>query len=60
MIEVYTELAPELLLKKCQQIESEMGRKQSDVWINRIIDIDILFFEGVDLSTDQLHSHTPE
>ena len=54
VIEVYTELAPELLLKKCQQIESEMGRKQSDVWINRIIDIDILFFEGVDLSTDQL------
>lgn len=54
VIQVYTELAPELLLKQCQQIESEMGREKSDVWINRIIDIDLLFIDGVDLSTDQL------
>jgi 2-amino-4-hydroxy-6-hydroxymethyldihydropteridine diphosphokinase len=48
VVEVETELAPAELLKRLQQIESEMGRKRvkGKRWGSRIIDLDILFFNN--------------
>jgi 2-amino-4-hydroxy-6-hydroxymethyldihydropteridine diphosphokinase len=47
VIEVETELAPEVLLKKFKAIEESMGRKRvkGKRWGSRIIDLDILLFD---------------
>ncbi|GAB4306629.1 MAG: 2-amino-4-hydroxy-6-hydroxymethyldihydropteridine diphosphokinase [Myxococcota bacterium] len=45
--EIATRLSPEELLEKIHLIESELGRKRSEVrFTPRIIDIDILLFGG--------------
>jgi 2-amino-4-hydroxy-6-hydroxymethyldihydropteridine diphosphokinase len=60
VIEIYTGLSPQALLSACQQIESEMGRERSNVWINRIIDIDLLYLEGVCVDSEHLKIPHPE
>lgn len=45
--EVASEDAPHELLKKILQIESEMGRIRLRKWGPRLIDIDIIEFEGL-------------
>jgi 2-amino-4-hydroxy-6-hydroxymethyldihydropteridine diphosphokinase len=47
VIEVETELGPEVLLKKLKAIEEAMGRKRvkGKRWGSRIIDLDILLFD---------------
>lgn len=52
--ELTTVLAPELLLKRCLEIEKAMGRVRGEKWGPRIIDLDILLYgseviEGPDL-----------
>ena len=45
---VDTGLDPETLLKHCQAVEREMGRRPSPVrWADRVIDLDILFFDDM-------------
>jgi len=56
VVQVRTSLAPYLLLNKIKLIESQMGRtvnKQSN-YSARIIDLDILFFDGVILNENDL------
>ena len=47
VIEVETDLGPELLLKKLKAIEEAMGRKRvkGKRWGSRVIDLDILLFD---------------
>jgi len=47
VIEVETDLGPEVLLKKLKAIEEAMGRKRvkGKRWGSRIIDLDILLFD---------------
>ena len=45
VIEGFTDLSPWDLLDCCQAVEQEMGRIKTDVWTNRIIDLDILWYE---------------
>jgi 2-amino-4-hydroxy-6-hydroxymethyldihydropteridine diphosphokinase len=45
VIEGFTDLSPFELLDCCQAIEQKMGRIKTDVWSNRIIDLDILWYE---------------
>ena len=46
VIEVVTELSPEKLLKCCLAVEYEMGRKRTELWGSRIIDIDIELYDS--------------
>ena len=47
---------PEELLNACQRIEKQLGRKRlsSEVYTDRTIDIDILFYDDLIIKTDRL------
>jgi 2-amino-4-hydroxy-6-hydroxymethyldihydropteridine diphosphokinase len=49
-----TDLAPEALLAYLKKLESELGRTPSFHWGPRLIDIDILFYDGIMLDTPPL------
>ena len=65
-VKVATELAPEDLLLHTQQIERDLGRKQKSIngqYHDRIIDIDILLYDDLHISTPTLtipHPHMNE
>ncbi|MBO5435742.1 2-amino-4-hydroxy-6-hydroxymethyldihydropteridine diphosphokinase [bacterium] len=46
VVEIKTKLSPTELLAECQRIETQLGRRhtQNDVYEDRTIDIDILFY----------------
>ncbi|CAN5600237.1 2-amino-4-hydroxy-6-hydroxymethyldihydropteridinediphosphokinase [soil metagenome] len=44
-IEILTQLSPEKLLIFLKNIEQDMGRVQNERWKERIIDIDILYYQ---------------
>ena len=61
VIEIETELKPELLLKKCKNIERAMGRKKvRKRWGARIIDLDILLYNSVIWQKKSLKIPHPE
>lgn len=49
-----TTLTPQQLLKTCLDVETSMGRKRSDRWGPRIIDIDILTYGDEAVSEENL------
>ena len=51
---VETTLSPHELLSVCLGIESSLGRIRELKWGPRLIDIDILLFDDVELATEQL------
>ena len=54
-LEVYTDLAPGDCLKRILEIERMMGRERPDIgYDDRIIDIDILFYDDLILDTGPL------
>lgn len=53
-IEVHSELEPAQLLEKILQIEQKMGRERRIKWGERLIDIDILFYEDRIIQTETL------
>ncbi len=58
---VETGLDPGTLLKQCQAVEREMGRRPSPVrWADRVIDLDILFFDDMVLEGPGLVIPHPE
>lgn len=54
VIGVKTNLNPETLLENTQHIELKMGRERKEHWGERIIDIDILFYEEIVLLSSNL------
>lgn len=62
VIAVDTDLSPEDLLRKLQAIEEAMGRKRvkGKKGDNRVIDLDILFYEGLVLNKRNLTIPHPE
>lgn len=52
--EISTDLKPLELLKVCQEIEDALGRERGEKWGSRTIDIDILIFGDLKMSTPQL------
>jgi len=61
VIKVETALTPEALLQKTQEIEKQMGRTHKTViknnipqYTNRIIDIDILLYDDLQIDTETL------
>jgi 2-amino-4-hydroxy-6-hydroxymethyldihydropteridine diphosphokinase len=59
-IEVYTKLGPEELLQYLLNIEQEFGRIRNEKWGARIIDLDILDFEGLIMDSKTLTLPHPE
>jgi 2-amino-4-hydroxy-6-hydroxymethyldihydropteridine diphosphokinase len=55
-----TELAPDGLLRCCQQLEKQQGRTRKIRWGPRTIDIDILFFGDLTMKTFELTLPHPE
>ena len=48
LLKVKTEMAVEQILLKLQNIENQLGRQRTSIkWSNRIIDIDILFYDNL-------------
>ena len=61
VIQIETELGPEMLLKKFKNIERAMGRKKvRKRWAARVIDIDILLLDGLVLEKRSLKVPHPE
>lgn len=58
-IQLITRLDPEALLKKLQQIEINLGRKRTDKWGLRTMDIDIIYFENQIIRYPQLQVPHP-
>lgn len=54
VVKVKTDLSAEELLFQCLEIEKAMGRNRKVKWENRVIDIDILFFNNEVLETPTL------
>lgn len=52
--EVETELSPIDLLHACLDIERDMGRVRHEVWGPRLIDIDVVAYERVEMDTTKL------
>lgn len=62
-LELETSLNPLSLLGFLQSIEQEMGRVRMEVWGPRVIDLDIIAYEGVTMATERLtlpHPHAHE
>lgn len=62
-VTVETSLKPLELLDFVLQIELDMGRVRKEVWGPRLIDIDIIAYEGVEMRTPRLtlpHPHAHE
>ncbi|MBR5162429.1 MAG: 2-amino-4-hydroxy-6-hydroxymethyldihydropteridine diphosphokinase [Schwartzia sp.] len=53
-VAIKTTLTPETLLALTQSIETALGRVRHERWGPRTIDIDILWFEGVERNTPKL------
>lgn len=59
-IEVHTTLAPEELLQFLLNIEQQLGRTRKEKWGPRIIDLDILDYDGIIMDTKILTLPHPE
>lgn len=46
VVEVGTELSPEMLLDRLHQIEARLGRNREKRWEARIVDLDLLDYDG--------------
>ena len=57
---IETELKPDELLKICTEIENKLGRKRTQKWAARTIDIDILFYGNKVFQSDELTIPHPE
>lgn len=49
-----TELGPEALLDMVKRCERDLGRKETWRWGPRVIDIDILFYDAIEMETPSL------
>lgn len=58
---VDTQLAPDELLTRLHEIERQLGRERPPVrWAPRLIDLDLLHYEGVTLKTARITLPHPE
>jgi 2-amino-4-hydroxy-6-hydroxymethyldihydropteridine diphosphokinase len=58
-----TQLAPRALLRRLQAVEADFGRVRRERWEPRVIDIDLLLYDDLELATPDLrvpHPHLRE
>jgi len=58
-VEIETNLLPAQLLTACQRVEQLMGRVRIEKWGERIIDIDILYYNGEHHTSETLEIPHP-
>ena len=54
VLQIETNLSPNELLNCCLEIEQRMGRIRQEKWSERLIDVDILYYESQKIETDIL------
>lgn len=54
VVEVETSLTPHEILKKCNEIEAELGRTREVHWGPRTVDLDILLYNEENMKTQDL------
>ena len=59
VIKIETDLEPRELHETLKRIESKLGRRESFRWGPRAIDLDILFFDGREIETEELQIPHP-
>jgi 2-amino-4-hydroxy-6-hydroxymethyldihydropteridine diphosphokinase len=59
VIKIQTDLEAHELLRTLKTIESQLGRKETFQWGPRTIDLDILFFDDVEIHTEALQIPHP-
>lgn len=60
VVRINSELEPIRLLNRLQVIEQKLGRHRTEKWSFRTIDLDILFYDELILSSDELTIPHPE
>lgn len=60
VLRIDTILPPERLLESCLETEKLMGRERLAKWGERIIDVDILYYDNETIQTDSLTIPHPE
>ena len=60
VVQVRTRLAPEELLRVLHRVEEDLGRVRQERWGPRLIDIDLLLYNGIILSGPDLCLPHPE
>jgi len=59
-VSVITDLSPHELLRRCLDVEKQMGRERSERWGPRVIDLDVLVYDDVEMADKDLvlpHPH---
>ncbi len=59
-LEIISDLSPEVMLGKINEIEHRLGRVRYEKWRERVIDIDILYFGDQIINTSELNIPHPE
>ena len=54
VLQIETTLDPHQLLGRCLDVEKQMGRIRDDKWGERLIDIDILYFNDISMKAGDL------
>ena len=54
VIKIETALSPQQVLQEIQRIEEKLGRVRLAMWGARVIDIDILYFNELNVKQEQL------
>lgn len=60
VIAINTKLSAAALLAQTQKTENELGRQRTEVWGQRTLDIDILYFNDSIIETEQLQIPHPQ
>jgi 2-amino-4-hydroxy-6-hydroxymethyldihydropteridine diphosphokinase len=59
VVEVETALEPRHLLRRCQEVEEELGRVPGERWGPRLIDLDVLTYDDMTIEEPDFHVPHP-
>ncbi len=59
VIKIETEMEPVELFRTLKAIESQLGRKETFRWGPRVMDLDLLFYDDIQIQTEELHVPHP-
>lgn len=60
VVEIETSLSPDALLHRCQEIERALGRIRTERWGPRTVDVDVLLYDRISVTTERLVVPHPE